>query len=97
MKNRFSQVKLEQLKEEYKIRTLKELAFENGVTMRVMQYALGVKDDSNARKCCLCLSLIPGRRVSNLCTKCYSTMYKRVKRRVAKETVEELKAGLNKS
>jgi uncharacterized paraquat-inducible protein A len=94
MKNRFSPLKLEQLKEQYKTKTLKQLAHENGVTMRIMQYALGVKDDSNARKCFLCGGGIPGRRVSSTCSKCYNTLYKRRKRRVAKETIEELREGV---
>ena len=94
MKNRFSPLKIEQLKEQYKTHTLKQLAHENGVTMRIMQYALGVKDDANSKKCVLCLSLIPGRRISNLCKTCYSTMYKRIKRRVQRETIEELREGV---
>lgn len=88
---KLSPLQIEQLQERYKTCTLKELAFEFGMTARMMQHYLGIKQDANIKKCALCFDLIPGRRVSNLCRKCYGIIYRSVKLIVSRETIEELK------
>lgn len=88
---KLSPLQIEQLQERYKTCTLKELAFEFGMTTRMMQHYIGAKKDINVKSCVLCGEGVPGRRVSSMCKKCYHVIYSRVKRKVAKETIEELK------
>lgn len=82
---KISKLTAESMQEDYKTMTLEKISEKYGVSVRMAFYYCGKKQDAGIKKCLNCRVEIPGRRLSNLCKRCYSTLFARVRRVVEKE------------
>lgn len=82
---KISIVQVENMKNDFKTMTLKQLSEKYGISGRMIHYYCGKKEDAGTRKCLMCRKAISGRRLSNFCRRCYDINFMKIKRIVEKE------------